>query len=47
MKIHEFQAKQLLRDAGVAVLPGMVATTSQEAAQAYQSLGKEVAVVWW
>jgi succinyl-CoA synthetase beta subunit len=45
MKIHEFQAKQLLRDAGVAVLPGMVATTSQEAAQAYQSLGKEVAVV--
>ena len=28
MKIHEFQAKQILRDAGVAVLRGKVATTA-------------------
>jgi succinyl-CoA synthetase beta subunit len=45
MKIHEFQAKQLLRDAGVAVLPAMVATTPEEAATAYRDLGGEIAVV--
>ncbi len=45
MKIHEFQAKLLLRDAGVAVLPGVVATTPEEAAQAYRDLGGTIAVV--
>ncbi len=45
MKIHEFQAKQILRDAGVAVLPGQVARTAQEAADAYRELGSGVAVV--
>ncbi len=45
MKIHEFQAKQILRAAGVAVLPGQVARTPQEAAAAYRELGSEVAVV--
>ena len=45
MKIHEFQAKQLLRDAGVVVLPGIVARSAEEAAQAYRELGSAVAVV--
>ncbi len=45
MKIHEYQAKQLLRDAGVAVLPGVVAATPDEAAQAFRDLGGEIAVV--
>lgn len=45
MKIHEFQAKQILREAGVTVLPGQVATTGEEAAEAYRQLGGEVAVV--
>jgi succinyl-CoA synthetase beta subunit len=45
MKIHEFQAKRLLREAGVAVLPGVVAATAEEAAQAYRDLGGDIAVV--
>lgn len=45
MKIHEFQAKQLLREASVPVLAGQVARTPQEAADAYNALGSSVAVV--
>ncbi len=45
MKIHEFQAKQILRDAGVAVLPGIVAASPKEAAQAFRDLGGAIAVV--
>jgi succinyl-CoA synthetase beta subunit len=45
MKIHEFQAKQLFRDAGVAVLQGMPAKTPEEAAKAYEQLGTKVCVV--
>ena len=45
MKIHEYQAKDLLRKAGVAVLPGQVATTPEEAAAAFESLETQVAVV--
>ncbi|MDA7950709.1 MAG: ADP-forming succinate--CoA ligase subunit beta [Pirellulaceae bacterium] len=45
MKIHEFQAKELFRQAGVAVLEGFVAKTAQEAGQAYDKLGGEVAVI--
>ncbi len=45
MKIHEFQAKQILREAGVAVLRGTVATSPAEAAAAYSDLGNEIAVV--
>jgi succinyl-CoA synthetase beta subunit len=45
MKIHEFQAKQILRDAGVAVLPGIVARSAEQAAAAFQQLGGSVAVV--
>ncbi|RMG01495.1 MAG: ADP-forming succinate--CoA ligase subunit beta, partial [Planctomycetota bacterium] len=43
--IHEFQAKQLLRQAGVAVLEGRVAKTPDEAAQAFNELPGDVAVV--
>jgi succinyl-CoA synthetase beta subunit len=45
MKIHEFQAKQILRDNGVPVLRGQVAKSATEAAQAFATLGRPVAVV--
>jgi succinyl-CoA synthetase beta subunit len=45
MKIHEFQAKQLLREAGVNGPRGTVARSPEEAAAAFRELGKPVAVV--
>ncbi|OYV81155.1 MAG: hypothetical protein B7Z73_18415 [Planctomycetia bacterium 21-64-5] len=45
MKIHEFQAKEILRQAGVAVPRGMVARTADEAAAAFRELGTKIAVV--
>lgn len=45
MKIHEYQAKQLLAKAGVAVPTGIVAKTPQEAAAAFTQLGGPLAVV--
>ena len=45
MKIHEYQAKHILRDAGVAVLPGIVVRSAEEAADAFHELGGSVAVV--
>lgn len=38
MKIHEYQAKQILRQAGVAVLKSEVASTPKEAAQYFVNL---------
>jgi succinyl-CoA synthetase beta subunit len=45
MKIHEYQAKELFRQAGVPVLEGILATTPDEAAAAYDKLGGSIAVV--
>ncbi|MDA1231128.1 MAG: ADP-forming succinate--CoA ligase subunit beta, partial [Planctomycetota bacterium] len=45
MKIHEYQAKQLFRAAGVAVPQGIVATTADEASKAFETLGGPIAVV--
>src|SRR6188768_3508997 len=45
MKIHEYQAKQLLRDAGVAVPNNIVVATAAEAAAAFRQLGGSLAVV--
>jgi len=45
MKIHEYQAKELLRNAGVAVLQNIVAATPQEAAAAFNQIGAPIAVV--
>ena len=45
MKIHEFQAKDLFRKAGVAVLRGKVAAKPEEAAAAFTELGSPLAVV--
>jgi len=45
MKIHEFQAKQLLRDAHAAVPDGIVARSAEEAAAAFKKLGGSIAVV--
>src|SRR6187399_2444644 len=45
MKIHEYQAKQLLRDAGVATPDNIVATTPDEASAAFTKLGGPLAVV--
>ncbi|MEZ6072173.1 MAG: ADP-forming succinate--CoA ligase subunit beta [Pirellulales bacterium] len=45
MKIHEFQGKQLFRDAGVLVPDGVVARSGDEAAAAFDQLGGKLAVV--
>jgi len=45
MKIHEYQAKDLLRAAGVPVLAGRIARTPQEAAAAFTALGTPVCAV--
>jgi len=45
MKIHEYQAKQLFKAAGVAVPEGIVCRTPEEAAEAFKTLGGTIAVV--
>jgi succinyl-CoA synthetase beta subunit len=45
MKIHEYQAKQLLREAGVAVAESFAVSTPEEAANAFRTLGGPLAVV--
>jgi succinyl-CoA synthetase beta subunit len=45
MKIHEFQAKQLFKAAGVAVPQGIVCKSAEEVAAAFTTLGGPVAVV--
>ena len=45
MKIHEYQGKDLLRAAGVAVPRGIVVRTADEAAAAFEELGGELVVV--
>ncbi len=45
MKVHEYQARQLLSDAGIAFLPSVVARSADEAAAGYTQLGSPVAVV--
>ena len=45
MKIHEYQAKEILRRSGVVVPQGMVAETPEAAADAFDQLGGELAVV--
>src|ERR1043165_5260003 len=45
MKIHEYQAKELLRKYGVAVPRGLVARSPEEAYHAAKELGSDVVVV--
>lgn len=45
MKIHEYQAKEILRAAGVPVPRSIVARTPEEAAAAFRELGGKLAVV--
>lgn len=45
MKIHEYQAKQLFKAAGVPVPQGVVARSADEAAAAFTTLGGPIAVV--
>jgi len=45
MKIHEYQAKDLLRAAGVPVLAGIVAKSPQDAATAFTALGLPICAV--
>jgi len=45
MKIHEYQAKQLLSAAGVAVPRGKMVKSAEEAAKAFEELGGKIAVV--
>jgi succinyl-CoA synthetase beta subunit len=45
MKIHEYQAKSLFREAGIPVPEGKIATSPDGAAEAYAGLGAPLAVV--
>jgi succinyl-CoA synthetase beta subunit len=45
MKVHEFQAKEILRQAGVPVLRGIVARSPDEAMAAFRQLDCQVAVI--
>jgi succinyl-CoA synthetase beta subunit len=45
MKVHEFQAKELLKKAGVAVPDGLIVSTAADAAKAYDALGGGLIVV--
>jgi succinyl-CoA synthetase beta subunit len=45
MKVHEYQAKELLKAAGVAVPEGIVITEATQAATAYEELGGGLIVV--
>src|SRR5687768_18166678 len=45
MKIHEYQARQILADAGVPVPPAEVVRTPEEAAQAFKNFGVGMCVV--
>ena len=45
MKVHEYQAKELLKSAGVAVPEGVVISKPEEAADAYDRLGGGLMVV--
>jgi succinyl-CoA synthetase beta subunit len=45
MKIHEYQAKQILQAAGVAVSRGIVADTPKAVANAFDALGGKLVVV--
>jgi succinyl-CoA synthetase beta subunit len=45
MNVHEYQAKEVLREFGIAVPDGRVATTAAEAEEAARALGSGVVVV--
>jgi succinyl-CoA synthetase beta subunit len=45
MNLHEYQAKALFRDAGIAVPDGQMATTPEQAAEVAENLGGSVWVV--
>src|SRR4051812_39350588 len=45
MKIHEYQARQILSEAGVPVPPAEVVRTPDEAAAAFKSFGQRMCVV--
>lgn len=45
MKIHEYQAKKILRDFGVAIPMGFLATTPPEAREAAEKIGGEIFVL--
>src|SRR5687768_16729535 len=45
MKIHEYQARQILADAGIPVPPAEVVRTPEEAAAAFKNFGEPMCVV--
>lgn len=45
MNLHEYQAKELLAAYGLRVQTGILATTAEESAEAYNSLGGKCAVI--
>lgn len=45
MKVYEYQAKEIFAAYGMAVQPGFVCRTPEEAVEAYRKLGVELAVI--
>lgn len=45
MKIHEYQARQILKEAGIPVPPGEVVRTPDEAAEAFRKFNQSMCVV--
>ncbi len=45
MNLHEYQAKALLKKYGMPVQEGILATTAEEAVQAFEQLGGKFAVM--
>ena len=45
MKVHEYQARQLLTDAGITFLPSVVARSADQAVAGYAQLNSPIAVV--
>ncbi|MGN6503941.1 MAG: ATP-grasp domain-containing protein, partial [Tepidisphaeraceae bacterium] len=45
MKIHEYQARQILSEAGIPVPPADVVRSAQEAVEAFNKFGGQMVVV--
>ncbi|MEX0968350.1 MAG: ADP-forming succinate--CoA ligase subunit beta [Bacteroidia bacterium] len=47
MNLHEYQGKQILKNAGVAIQEGIVAETPEQAVEAARKLSKDTGTEWW
>ncbi len=47
MNIHEFQAKGILKEYGVTIQEGMVASSAAEAVEAATAIQSQTGTQWW